>query len=139
MSSFNNLITDRTQADVDAGTSRGSYGAADLNRVGEAANTIREMLSAYGYTVGDAFRVDWSGHDVPRQSDMEAYIAGLIRLRDSIRFSAVVPALPPSMERFTYLAANQIETMLLSLGVAVEGIPATWFEGGVVEAGVAYA
>lgn len=136
---FDELITNRTQADVDAGTARGSYGAADLNRVGEAANAIREMLAEYGYIVGSAFRTDWTAEDIPRQSDMAAYIDGLLRLRDSLRFAESVPALPASAERLTYTAANQIEAMLSALGTAVEGIPATWFDSGQIEAGVAYA
>lgn len=133
------LVFDRTQSDVTNRTERGSYGAADLNRVGAAANYIRGMLSAYGYTVGAAFREDWTDNDIPRQSDMAAYISGLVRLRDSLRFSDAVPPLPASMERFTFDAANQIENMLSDLGRAVEDIPVTWFEAGMIEGGVAYA
>lgn len=143
MSVLDSLVVDRTQADVDAGTVKGAYGAADLNRVGEAVNYIREMLAEYGYVVPDALRTDWRGDseqaDIPRQSDMERYISVLVELRGLLRFAETVPALPASMEKFTFFSANQIESMLLSLGVAAEKIPVTWFESGVIEAGVTYA
>ena len=137
---LDSLVFDRMQSDVTNRTERGSYGAADLNRVGAAANYIRGMLAAYGYTVGAAFRQDWTDADIPRQSDMAVYISGLVRLRDSLRFyPAAVPALPATMERFTFEAANQIEKMLSDLGRAVEDIPTTWFEAGMIEGGVSYA
>lgn len=137
--SFDDLITNRTQADVDAGNARGSYGSADLNRVGEAANAVREMLAEYGYAVPEALRTDWTDRDIPRQSDMERYIRVLTDLRDSLRFADTVPTLPGTMDRFTFIMANQIEAMLSQLGPAVESIPLTWFDSGQIEAGVAYA
>jgi hypothetical protein len=137
--SFDELITNRTQADVVAGNARGSYGAADLNRVGEAANAVREMLAEYGYAVPEELRTDWTVRDIPRQSDMERYIRVLAALRDSLRFSESVLPLPGTMERLTFISANQIESMLSQLGPAVESIPLTWFDSGQIEAGVAYA
>lgn len=137
--SYTDLITDRVQADVDTGSSRGTYGAADLNRVGRAANAIREMLAEYGYAVPEALRTDWTERDIPRQSDMERYIRVLTALRDYLRFSDTVPPLPGTMDRFTFILANQIESMLSQLGPAVESIPLTWFDSGQIEAGVSYA
>ena len=137
--SFDELITNRTQADVVAGNARGSYGAADLNRVGEAANAIREMLAEYGYAVPEALRTGWTVRDIPRQSDMAQYIRVLAALRDSLRFLEAVLPLPGTMDRLTFNSANQIESMLSQLGPAVESIPLTWFDSGQIEAGVAYA
>lgn len=136
---FTDLITDRTQVDVDSGSARGSYGAADLNRVGAAANAIRAMLADYGYIVPDALREDWTDTDIPRQSDMAQYIRVLTALRDSLRFSDAAVPLPGTMDRFTFIMANQIEAMLSMLGPVVESIPETWFDSGQIEAGVAYA
>ena len=68
MSIIDTLITDRTQADVDAliallkaGTNasdhKGSYNASDLNRVGEAVNYIRERLYWVGIMDNES---DWN-------------------------------------------------------------------------------
>ena len=46
MSIMDTLITDRTQADVDAGNAKGSYNAEDLNRVGSAMNYVADRLRA---------------------------------------------------------------------------------------------
>lgn len=139
MSVLDSLIVDRTQADVDAGTDRGTYGAADLNRVGEAVNYIRELLAEYGYTVPDALRTDWTDADIPRQSDMDVYILTLLSVRGLLHPVSAVPALPLTMDRFTFAGANQIEIMLEWLGRAAENIPEGWFFSGQIEGGVAYA
>lgn len=45
------LITDRTQADVVARNERGTYNAADLNRVGRACAYVARRLGEYGYGI----------------------------------------------------------------------------------------
>lgn len=46
---FSTLVTDRTQADVTAGNAKGTYNAADLNRVDAAVSDIAERFASYGY------------------------------------------------------------------------------------------
>ena len=46
---FSTLVTDRTQADVAAGNAKGTYNAADLNRVSAAVKYIAERFASYGY------------------------------------------------------------------------------------------
>lgn len=46
---FSTLVTDRTQADVAAGNAKGTYNAADLNRVDAAVSDIAERFASYGY------------------------------------------------------------------------------------------
>lgn len=45
------LVTDRTQADVNARNEKGTYGAADLNRVLRACSWLAGRLERYGYSV----------------------------------------------------------------------------------------
>lgn len=45
------LVTDRTQADVNARNAKGTYGEADLNRVLRACSWLTGKLEGYGYTV----------------------------------------------------------------------------------------
>lgn len=132
------LIFTRVQADVDAGNALGSYSADDLNRVGEACNYIRDMFASYGYAVPDALRVDWAETDIPRRSDMSAYLRTIRELCALVVFMPKVPDLPFDMGKFTFLSANNIEEALYNLGKIAENIPATWFECGQIESGVAY-
>lgn len=46
---FSTLVTDRTQADVAARNDKGTYNAADLNRVDAAVSDIAERFASYGY------------------------------------------------------------------------------------------
>lgn len=45
------LITDRTQADVQAWNDKGTYNPSDLNRVTHAMEHLVERIRSYGYTV----------------------------------------------------------------------------------------
>lgn len=135
---LDDLIYTRTQADVDNGTALGHYNYTDLNRVGEACNYIRSMFSSYGYAVPDILRTDWAENDLPQHSDMMQYIRVIRALSDIVVYMPRVPELPFSMEKFGFAAANNIEEALHHLGRIAENIPATWFECGQIESGVAY-
>lgn len=52
MSIINTLVTDRTQADVDAQNEKGTYNADDLNRVTAAMEYLDDTLRSYGYVTG---------------------------------------------------------------------------------------
>lgn len=49
---FSTLVTDRLQSDVDQRNAKGTYNAADLNRVTAAMEALDEMFRAYGYHSG---------------------------------------------------------------------------------------
>ena len=49
---FSSLVTDRLQSDVDQRNAKGTYNAADLNRVTAAMEALDEMFQAYGYHSG---------------------------------------------------------------------------------------
>ena len=49
---FSTLVTDRIQSDVDQRNAKGTYNAADLNRVTAAMEALDEMFRAYGYHSG---------------------------------------------------------------------------------------
>lgn len=89
-----NLITNRTQADVDrvaqltgrvsAGTAtaaeiaewqsdlKGAYNASDLNRVGAAVAYVAGRLNGYGYAVTVNPKQDWQAADITTQESMTA-------------------------------------------------------------------
>ena len=116
------FITDRTQADVDRGqylaglwvggeftgtadelaewnsSLKGYYNASDLNRVGNAINYVAERFTGAGYLVQVAPRIDWTGSDIPIQSDMERYLADVSALRELVTTPSTTPPVPDDME-----------------------------------------
>lgn len=131
-----NLITDRTQADVDyvarlartgwanmtetektAWTSdlKGAYNASDLNRVGNAVLYVAGRLEEAGYTVDVSPRIDWSESDIPTESDLTAYLADVSAIRGVLDVPTTVPPVPDSMAELTYEEANDIERILLAV------------------------
>lgn len=133
------LITDRTQADVDRGqylaglwvggkftgtadelaewnsSLKGFYNASDLNRVGNAINYVAERFTEAGYLVQVSPRIDWTEADIPLQSDMKHYLADVSALRELVTTPVTTPPVPDDMEGLTYIEANNIEQILLDL------------------------
>lgn len=131
------LITDRTQADVDRvvtlrkkwmnGTitaeekneyltgMKGAYNATDLNRVGAAMEYIAGKLFDAGY--GDDLKVkqDWKMSDVPSETNLRYYLDALNSLRAWFVTKTTTPDTPPDIDRLTYIEANNIEQILMDL------------------------
>ena len=131
------LITDRTQADVDRvvtlrkkwmnGTitaeekneylagMKGAYNATDLNRVGAAMEYIAGKLFDAGY--GDDLKVkqDWKMSDIPTEENLKYYIDGINMLRAWFVVKKTTPDTPPDIDRLAYIEANNIEQILMDL------------------------
>ena len=131
-----NLITDRTQFDVDLVKSlvvkgyvnlsesekaqwdsslKGSYNASDLNRVGEAINYLKDLLSSAGYYIKGEAKVDFTEMAIPTREQLEHYLDMLGRVRKAIKVYPSTPELPTSMDALNYRSANNIEKMLLDV------------------------
>lgn len=132
MTIIDELITDRTQADVDAlkaladkiksgsftsadilkfnSPSKGAYNFEDLNRVGEAVNILAELFSAQGYDVTVAAKTDWQMADIPRTTDIAAYLAAVKKIRDVLKIDKALPKMPLTILNFEQ--ANQLEMIL---------------------------
>lgn len=129
-----NLITDRTQADVDyvarisaKGWSemtdseksewllglKGSYNYTDLNRVGNAVTYVAGRLTDAGYFVPVSPKIDWTDSDIPKESDMQTYLEDVEILRGALTVIPETPEVPEDMEGLTYEEANDIERILL--------------------------
>ena len=134
-----NLITDRTQADVDyvvrlstkswnnmseeektdwESGLKGAYNASDLNRVGNAVVYVAGRLTKAGYLVPVSPKIDWTASDIPKESDMRTYLSDVDILRNALTVLPGTPEVPEDMERLTYKEANDIERILL----AVDGL-----------------
>lgn len=131
------LVTDRTQNDVEflrglytqydsfddwpesakawfseAACLRGSYDAADLNRVGVAVEFLAEALKNRGYAVNVRPKTDWTEHDNPTRGKMDGYVSDVTAVRDAQPVFIPVE-LPATMRQSTIDDWNNIEKALV--------------------------
>ena len=107
------MVTDRTQADVDALNDRGTYNASDLNRVNTAMAYLDRWLSEAGYITGYANQdIAWAMDDIPLQAQMADYLSNVGAIGGTFPL-ANAPAIPASMEFLTHDGANHIERVLV--------------------------
>ena len=134
------LITDRTQADVDyvrqlsaigwanmsasqrvdwQSNLKGAYNASDLNRVGSAVNYVANRLGEQGYSVEVSPKTTWQESDIPTEADMEAYRSDVKTIRSVMTVPSSTPPVPEDMAGLTYIEANNIEQILLDVDALV--------------------
>ena len=135
-----NLITDRTQKDVDyaarlnaAGWDgmtedertawtlglKGTYNSSDLNRVGNAVNYVAGRLEDAGYSVPVDPKIDWLESDIPTESSMERYLEDVETIRSTLTVLPGTPEVPDDMVGLTYEEANDIERILLAVDTLI--------------------
>lgn len=141
---LDNLIFDRTQADVDrvktltaalvAGTAtaaeraefvagmKGAYNAADLNRVGAAVDYLTGVLHDMGYTVPTVPVTNWAESSIQNAEQMAVYLDNSHQLHDCLPY--VAPDAPDSMGALTWQQANAIEEILYRLEIILQEIRA---------------
>ena len=130
---IDNLITDRTQADVErvkalaakgfaamtaaeraewlAGM-KGAYNASDMNRVGTALNYLAGRLGPIcGKVITWTAKTDWAVTDIATASQAETYRQQIQDIRDALAYPAGTPD-APQLARLTYTGANDIERIL---------------------------
>lgn len=151
------LITDRTQADVDRvvtlrkkwtnGTitdeeknenlaeMKGAYNATDLNRVGAAMEYIAGKLFDAGYGANLKVKQDWKMSDVPSETNLRYYLDSLNSLRAWFVTKTTTPDTPPDMERLTYIEANNIEQILMDLDFLITQMIQSYIYSGDVYVG----
>lgn len=149
------LITDRTQADVDrvveltgkflAGTitgaekaeymagMKGAYNYTDLNRVGEAVAFVANLMNQSGHTMTVTAKQNWTVSDIPTLAQMTAFLNDLTLLKANSTATANVPQ---SMDRLTYQSANQIEQLIIEAYNSIVREGADWERCGVAISGV---
>lgn len=156
MSIIDDLITDRTQADVDrqlylntrydpfsglfsgtleeaeewmAGT-KGTYGASDLNRIGEAMLYIADRMNAAGYAVEVSPRTDFTDADWVTPGYAKKLLRELQTLRRQFLLTAGAPDVPTDMELLNFKEANDIELILKITDQLLSNIMAAWYYSG---------
>lgn len=139
------LITDRTQADVDAlrtllalpleqwpeeqkeaylsGVLRGMYSWADLNRVQLAVSYLRQKLEAFGeMTQPQQSTRQWTKLFHADPAAAEAYLTDVENLKKHLPESAAVPETPETLEGLWPETANAIEIILMAVDLEAAAI-----------------
>lgn len=151
-----NLITDRTQADVNRvqelyskfirGTAtdaerqeymnglRGAYNASDMNRVGAAVSYVAERFKSNGYVVEVTAKQDWQIGDIPQLPVLSEYLTDIANLR-AVYNVASLPPVPDDMEKLTYQEANNIELILKMANDMIDRMIAAWIFSGEIYTG----
>ena len=150
------LVTDRTQADVDRvealkqkwlnGTItsaektewnnnlKGSYNATDLNRVGQAVAYVANLLNQAGRTVSVVAKQNWTTSSIPTRAQMDAFLNDLTLLKQNV--NANIPNVPSSMDNLDVATANRIEQIIIAVYDAINYEGANWTRSGVTYSGI---
>lgn len=115
------LVTDRTQQDVNQHTEKGVYTHVDLNRVGTAINVIASLFTQYGYPVSVDAATNRTSAFVPQVSNMEQYLSWINAVRVARFIKPSTPQTPQTMANLTYQTANNIEQILLDVYTQLNG------------------
>ncbi len=151
------LITDRTQADVDRvvtlrkkwmngtitneekneylSSAKGAYNSTDLNRVGAAMEYIAGKLFDAGYGSDLKVKQDWKMSDVPSETNLRYYLDALNSLRAWFVTKTTTPDTPPDIDRLTYIEANNIEQILMDLDFLITQMIQSYIYSGDVYVG----
>lgn len=122
MSLLDGMVTNRTQSDVTAKNSNGTYNYTDLNRVESAVSTLQTALNDAGCNLNLTVKTDWPITDTPTQSDMERYRSNVSAIRAALTALSTTPAVPTSMRFLTFQGANNIEKILMDVDTLLQSL-----------------
>lgn len=137
-----NLITDRTQYDVDraeyimdkARTGgyenlipqekrewldgfKACYDYQSYNRLEQAVLSLEDKLKAQGYQISLVTKIDWNELDMPTEANLNRILSNVNQLKDVV---SIIKDLPTSMNNITYEGANEIEKTLMDIEMYIE-------------------
>lgn len=143
-----NLVTDRTQADVDRyaelqakgwrgltdeeklewNTSlKGAYNHTDMNRVESAVEYVANRLTEAGYVVLPIVKKNWTGSDKPTLDDIKRYMKNIADIRTALATFHTTPEAPTTKKRLTYQMANDMEQILIDVDDLISRMASAYF------------
>ena len=123
---FGELVTDRGPGAY--------YNAADINRVGRAANCLAREMTLMGYPVTDELPTAWAMNDIYYDADAAFLLAVLELIKGQIA-SVKTGSFPASMDGLDYNGANEIERFLLTISDLLAVIKEAYPQCGTLQAG----
>ena len=126
------LIFDRTQADIDNRTLKGEYRAEDLNRVETWCEFLADELNQVGYSISIVTKTDWTKEDMRTAEDME-------RIRSNIKLIMQgyysITSIEANAEQFNFIKANNWEKILYEIYWLMFGMKNYYVYSGVCNSG----
>ena len=112
MSVIDELITDRTEADLYYGNPKGKYDYIDYNRLGRAINYVANEARNAGLSTDAIGKTDYTAdiENSPRVSDIETLFAQLEKIKALSGLSVELPATVDDL--LTIKGANAVEKLL---------------------------
>ena len=158
MSVIDELITDRTLADVEtallyrskwlantitaaekrewAQGMKGAWNPSDSNRVGQAIVYIENRFTAAGYDLGTAYSPPTSSEVyVWAETQLEDMRKEIVKLRALVPVPSDTPAVPSTLAKIDYSKANNIEKILKVVDGLMDNISAAYIHSGTTYSG----
>lgn len=146
-----NLITDRTQADVDRFAElkakgfhnmtdeekaewethlKGAYNFTDMNRVESAVEYVANRLTEAGYVVMPVVKKNWARTDKPTLADLTRYMKNVSDIRVALATYETTPEAPTTEKRLNYQTANAIEQILTDVDDLISKMVSAYYYSG---------
>lgn len=146
-----NLITDRTQADVDRylelkakglrgmtdaekaeweTSLKGAYNYTDMNRVESAVEYVTNRLTEAGYIVIPVVKKDWNSTDKPTLDDLKRYMKNVSDIRAALATFETTPVAPSTERKLSFQMANAIEQILVDVDELISRMMNAYFYAG---------
>lgn len=143
-----NLITDRTQTDVDRYTElkskflhgmtdtekaewathlKGAYNFTDLNRVESAVEYVANRLTEAGYVLVPIVKKNWTITDKPTLEDLKRYMKNIADIRSALTTFQTTPEAPSTERKLNYQVANAIEQILIDVDDLITRMASAYF------------
>lgn len=126
------LIFDRTQADVDNDEPKGQYNASDLNRVESWCVYLATELNSVGYNIQITTKTDWVQTDDRTAEEMERIRNNIKKIMDGY-YS--LTQIEQNAENFDWRKANNWERILNEMNSFMLGMRNWYVYSGVSNAG----
>lgn len=156
---LDDLITDRTQADVDrvlaliakgfermtaaekaefSTPMRGAYNASHLNTIIDAIDYVSERLNTIGGFQLDPTSVfySWAVGDIPLRYRLDYILTDTEAIRSA--YNTPFPQPPASVTRLGFEAANNIERILIAAEDTLERVEASFVYAGQAHSGTVW-
>lgn len=124
------LIYDRTEADIINKTSKGYYNYNDINRIEEWTLYIQEILNNYNYPITLEIKMNWNRKDFLYVKEINRIKRNVERLKETYITYNTTPKL--SYEgNMDFIEANRIEKILKDLDKILEAMESNFIYAGI--------
>lgn len=114
---------------------KGSYNAADLNRVEEAVDFVARRLIPTGYIMDYTVKTTWQKSEYMSPDDVKRYLGNIQKIRDGLVTGYEFPEVPTDLNGLTTEEANNIEKILVLVNSIIDNVLSGYYYSGDLYAG----